>query len=94
MVEDLALDLWVQTSESLHLAVLLRDQFLAHRGDLDVDVVLREVEIRSEHLRGLAVFVPIDRKRARFVFPVDAVEIEKSRELPFAVVGELGGVGL
>src|SRR4051794_30056366 len=50
LVQDLDADLGVQLSEPAGLAVLLRDELLVERGDLDVEVVRRQVEIGTERL--------------------------------------------
>jgi hypothetical protein len=93
LVEHPAFDVRVQLTEALDLAVLLGDELLAHRGDLDEHVLGREVEVGPEELDRFAVIVPLDGEGLGLVLPVDAVEIEESREFPFAVVGEVGGVG-
>ncbi|MGC2241635.1 MAG: hypothetical protein WA726_12450 [Acidimicrobiia bacterium] len=90
MIEDLAADLGVQLLEAANLAILLGDQLLAHRGDLDVEIVIREIEIGSEELRGAPVLVPGDGERGRLVIPGDTIEIQEKRKLPLAVVSELG----
>jgi hypothetical protein len=90
LVEDLALDVRVMFAQEPHLAVFLGDQFLAHRGDLDVDVVLWQVEIWSEVFRWLTVIVPLQGERVRLVVPVDPVEVQQSRKFAFAVVSECG----
>ena len=89
LIEDLALDLGVNLPQATHLAVLLGDQLLAHRRDLDVQIVIGEIEVRSEELCRCAVGGELDRKLARFVFPFDLVEIEQSRKLPLALVCEI-----
>jgi hypothetical protein len=48
LVEDLAMDVRPHFFELADLPVLLGDQFLAHRGDLDVHIVVREIEVRPE----------------------------------------------
>src|SRR5438132_5701080 len=50
LVQDLDADLGVQLSEPAGLAVLLRDELLVERGDVGVEVVRRQVEIRTERL--------------------------------------------
>ena len=93
LVKDLAMDIGVVFPEQPHLAVLLGNQLLAHRGDLYVDIILWKVEIGPEIPRGFAVIIPLECKRTRFVLPVDTVEIEQPRELSLAVVSELGEIG-
>jgi len=92
LIEHLALDVRVCGSKLAHFSVLLGDQLLAHRCYLDVHVVLGEIEVRPEERRGFACVVPVDSERGRLVLPVDSVEVQKSREFPFAVVSEQGGL--
>jgi hypothetical protein len=72
-----------------HLAVLLRDELLAHRGYLDVQVVFWQVEVGTEETRRSAVLVELDGEFPGFVVPGDLVEIKESRELSFALVCEI-----
>jgi len=90
LVEDLALDVGIQLPEAPNLLVLACDEFLRHRRDLDVDIVFWHVEVWLEELRRFTGVVPFDWEFSRLVLPVNTVEIEESRELPFAVVGEVG----
>jgi hypothetical protein len=93
LIEHLAFDVRVMLSQEPHLSVLLRDQLLAHGGYFDVDIVFSKIEIRSEILGGFPVLVPFEGECVRFVLPVDAVEIKKTRELAFAVVSECNEFG-
>src|SRR5438874_1186465 len=77
LVQHLDADLGVKLAEPAGLAVLLRDELLVERRDLDVEVVRRQVEIGTERLRGTAVTVAFQRERARLVGPFDAVEVEQ-----------------
>jgi hypothetical protein len=88
LVENLAVDLWMELLEKARLAVLLGHQLLVHRGDLDIKVIVGQVEVGCEELGGLAVAVPCDRKRAWLVVPGDRVEVEQKGELTLAVVGK------
>src|SRR5262249_50565940 len=72
--------------EPARLAVLLRDELLVQRRDLDVEVVHREIEVGRERLHRPAVAVVFENERARLVLPHDAVEVEQLRELPLGVV--------
>lgn len=93
LVEHLALDVRMVLAQQSHLAVLLCDELLAHRCYLDVDIVLGQVEVRPEVLDRLSIFVPVKGECVRFVFPVNAVEVEETRKFPFAVVSEVGKLG-
>lgn len=93
LVEHLAPHIGVQLSKPFDLSILLRDKLLTHRRDLDVEVVVREVEIGFEQFYRFVEVIPLDWELSRLVVPLDAVEVEKSREFPFAVVCEVGEVG-
>ena len=89
LVEDLAAHTGIQTTERSYLAVLLGDELLAHRGDLDEEVIVGKVEIGSEVLVGTPLAVPRDRKCSRLVFPGNSVKIKERSELALAVVSKL-----
>jgi hypothetical protein len=93
LIEDLAPHVRVQLPQAPYLAVLLGDEFLTHRRDLDEEVIVWQIEIRPKLPRGGSRFIPLDDKGSRFVLPRDRVEIEESREFPLAGVGELDLVG-
>ena len=98
LIEDLAAHVRMNGLEQFHLLVLLRDQFLVHRGDLDVQVVVGQIEVGSEVFGRFTVFVELNRKTLRFVVPRNPIEIEKKGELALTVVSEfnfvrLGAVG-
>jgi hypothetical protein len=80
--------LGIELDEPAGFAVLLRDQPLVERRDLDVEVVGREVEVGRESLRRVAVAVVFERERARLVVPRNRVEVEQLRELSLGVVRE------
>src|SRR3984893_17684947 len=88
LVQHLDADLGVQFPEPAGLAVLLRNELLVERRDLDVEVVRRQIEIGIERLHGPAVTVAFERERARLVGPFDAVEVEQLGELALGVVSE------
>src|SRR5436190_869831 len=92
LVEALAAHLRIAFPESSDLSVLLRDELLVQRGDLDVEVVLRQVEVRGELLDDVPVLVPLQVEGGRLVLPFDLIEVEESRELALAVVRESNGV--
>lgn len=76
LVEDLDIHLRVELLEASDLAVLLGDEFLAHRGQLYVQVELREVEIGREVRQDVAFAIPMQRKRTRLILPLDAVVLQ------------------
>ena len=87
LVEETDVDLGIQLLQPSELAVLLRDQALAHRGQLEVQVEIREIEVRREHFADLAVLLVQD-ERPWLVLPGDAVEVQDARELALARVSE------
>jgi hypothetical protein len=52
----------MQLEQASNLAVLLRHQFLIHRGDLNEEVFVGEVEIGSEELDRVVVVIELNRK--------------------------------
>ena len=76
LVEDLAPHIRVELAEHADFGILFRDQFLAHRGYLDVEDVIGQEEIRREVLPRSTVAIPGDREGSRLVKPGDAVEIQ------------------
>ena len=94
LVEDLAVDVRVLLAQLTHLAILLRDELLVHRGDLDVQLLVRKEEVRLEVARGSTGLIELDGEGVRFVLPLDSVEVEESGELPLTVVSEIGECGL
>src|SRR5579871_3500385 len=75
-VEELDLHLGVPLAQLPQLAVLARDERLLHHGDLDVEVLIREVEVGGERLRDATLLVLLEDEGPRLVFPRDAVVIE------------------
>ena len=88
LVEHAHVHLGIELLHAARLAVLLGDELLVQRGDLDVEVVRGEVEVGRERLLRVAVTVGLEHERARLVLPLDGVEVEELRELPFGVVRE------
>ena len=78
--------------ETSNLAVLLRDELLIHRRDLDEHVLGGQIEIRPEELRRILELVEFDRKVARLVLPFDVIEVEEQRKLALALVRKLDGI--
>jgi hypothetical protein len=89
LIKNPAAHVRVEGHEAPHLTVLLGNQFLIERGDLDVEIECREVEIGGKALRGVSLPVPFDIEGGGLVRPIDLIEIEKPGELTLAVVGEL-----
>src|SRR5207249_7161666 len=94
LIEDLAVDVRVQFAELANLPVLLRDELLVERRDLDVEVVLGQEEVGREPSNDFALLVPFQVERARLVLPFDLIEVEEASELPLAGVGEADAIAL
>src|SRR5689334_15777683 len=77
-VEELDPNLRVTLAELAELPVLARDERLLHHGHLDIEVLLREVEVRRERVRDAPVGRFFERERMRLVLPRDAVEVEQA----------------
>ena len=60
-VQQPDVDIGIQLAQEADLAILRGDQGLLHRRELDVHVVLRQVEVRREHLCDALAF-PGDRE--------------------------------
>ena len=87
-VEQLDPDVRVELAQPAELAVLLAHQLLLERGQLDVQLDVREVEVGREALDDVPVQVPADRERVGLVGPADVVEVEDARELGLARMRE------
>ncbi len=92
LIEDLAVDQRVGLLQEPDLAVLLGDQLLVHRRDLDVQILVREVEVGREAGSRFAIVVELDGERGGFVLPRQTVEVEESGKLTLAVVGKSDAV--
>jgi hypothetical protein len=82
----------IELGQPSSLAILLGDELLVQRGDLDVEVVRGQIEVGGERLRGSALAITFERERARLVLPRNRVEIEQLRELTLRVVREANGL--
>ena len=60
LVKDLALDVRIKLSQPSHLSVLLGNELLIKSGYLDVEIILREIEVGSEPLSRNPVAIPLD----------------------------------
>ena len=88
-VEDLHPHVGVARFEEAHLAVLARDELLAERGELEVQVERRQVEVGGERFEGPAGVLG-QYERVGLVVPLDAVEVKELGEPPLGVMGEPG----
>jgi hypothetical protein len=89
LIEDLAAHVRIERHKPPDLAVLLGDELLIERCDLDVEVEVGQVEVGCEALARVAVPVPFDIETGGFVAPRDLIEVEQLGELALAVVGEV-----
>ena len=87
-VEQLDPDVGVELADPAQLAVLLADELLAEGRHLEVELEVRQPEVRREALDDGPVEVPQDRERVRLVLPADPVEVEDPGHLGLAGVGE------
>ena len=87
-IEELDPETRVQLAQSADLAVLLANESLLERRELDEELQIGQVEVRREALQDIAVEVPKDREDARFVLPGDLVEVQDAGELGLAGVGK------
>ena len=94
LVEDLAGDLGISLAQPTDLPVLLGHELLAERRDLDVEVVLRQEEVRGEALQDPALAIPLDVERRGLVLPSDAIELQELGELALGRVCEAKGLTL
>ena len=81
LIEDLAVDARVQFSQTSCLAILLGDELLIQCCYLDVQIILRQVEVGSELRNRTAFLVEFDVEGSRLVLPLDLIEVQKSCEL-------------
>ena len=64
-------------------------------GELDIKILFGQVEIRRERLDDVVIIVDGQRKRRRFVFPGNAIEIQEPGELDLDGMCEsLWGIGV
>ncbi len=70
------------------LAVLARDVALPHRGDLEVEAQLGQVEVGRDRLAHAAVVVAAEHERVGLVLPANAQSVESSGALDLGLMGE------
>ena len=92
-IKEAYVDVGIELTQAPQLTILPGDEALLQRSELDVEVELRQIEVRREHL-GDPITVPLGRERGRLVVPFDPVEIEDVGEFRLTRVGELRVVDL
>lgn len=88
LIEDLAPDIGVILLQLSDLLILLGYELLIHCRDLNEQLIVRKIKVRSEEFHRLPIFVS-DRETAWFVVPRNSIEIKQEGELAFGVVCEL-----
>src|SRR5690242_5560442 len=88
LVEELHLDVRISRAELPQLAVLAGDERLFHDGQLDVEVLVREVEVGRERLEHAALRILLEDEGPRLVLPRDAVVVEDLRALELRLTRE------
>jgi hypothetical protein len=73
----------VELARSTRLSALARRERLAHHGELDVQTVPGQEEVRRERLLHAPVGIAREDEGARLVLPADAVLVEDPSQLPF-----------
>jgi len=86
-IEQADIDLRVKLPHQPKLAVLTRNERLPHGRHLDIDVVVREVEVRCEALNRLARFGGNEGKGHRLVQPPDS---ERAEQVGDDCLGRMG----
>src|SRR5207247_9769459 len=72
------------------LAVLSGHEGLLHHRYLDVEILLRQVEVGREGQRDAAVLGFLERERPRFVLPRNPVKVQQAGTFALRVVREAG----
>src|SRR5207249_8533382 len=70
------------------LAVLARHERLLHHGDLEIEILLREVEVRRECFDDASFLVRLEDERAGLVVPRHSVVVKELRALEFGAIRE------
>jgi hypothetical protein len=82
-VEQADSHVWVRFAQETELSILPGDEPLPHRRQLEIQVVLREKEIRGNELDRSPIPPPPDRECRRFIGPPQSIEGQESRQLDF-----------
>src|SRR4051794_14830514 len=91
LVEELDANVRIELPQLAELAVLSRHERLLHDGHLEVQILLRKVEVGCERLHNLPLLVPLEDEGSRLVEPRDAVVVQDLRVLELRLVLEAGG---
>ena len=93
LVEELDPDVRVSLAQLAQLPVLARDERLLHHGELDVQILLRQIEVGRERLAHPAVLVLLEDEGSRLVEPRDSVVVEHLGALELCLTGEARWLG-
>src|SRR4029079_16968073 len=93
LVEELDIHIGIPFFQLAQLAVLARDERLLHHRDLEIEVLLGQVEVRSERLEDATALVDLELERPRLVQPGNAVVVEDLGALELGLVLEDGRLG-
>jgi hypothetical protein len=88
LVDDEQWNFGIELSKVADLTVLFRDKSLGKHGQLDEEMVLREIEVGPESAHGYAMLVPGEWEFEGLVDPLVTVEREELREDSLTGVGE------
>jgi 3',5'-cyclic-AMP phosphodiesterase len=92
-VKELHADVGIEALHFAQLAVLTCYEGLLHDGDLDEEVLFRQIEVGRERTHDPAFLVPLENERVGLIVPRDAVVIEDLCALNLDTVGEPRGLG-
>jgi hypothetical protein len=81
-------NLGIERAKVTNFAVLLRHESLGEDGQLDEEMLLGQIEVRSKATHRNAAIVPLERKLEGLIDPPVAVDREQLREDPLTGVSE------
>jgi hypothetical protein len=79
---------WIGFAQEPELSVLPGDEPLPHCRQLEIQVVLREIEVRRDELYGSPIPAPPHRERCRLICPSQPIERQESGQLDLGRVSE------
>lgn len=87
-IQELDIDLRVELFKPAQLAVFLCNEALGHGGQLDVEVLLWQIEVRAKGFDDIALVIPTKGKGAGFILPENLVKVEDAGKLLLAGVAK------
>jgi hypothetical protein len=88
-VKKFDVNLRVQFTQTAYFAVLAGSQLRSDSRQFNVEIFIRQVEVRRESFRYFAGFIPCQGEGTRFVFPFNAIIVKNTGKLLFDRVDEL-----